>query len=90
MLDGLAESVPWVPVPVSAIKAGDPGALLVIETLPVTAPEAVGVNFAVKVVFAPALIVAGTVKPLMLKPLPVAVAAVIVRAASPVLVKVIV
>jgi hypothetical protein len=54
--------------------------------LPVAAPVVVGVNFAVNVVFAPALIVAGIVRPLMLKPVPEALAAVIVRAALPVLV----
>lgn len=34
-----------VPVPLSGIASGEPGALLTIETLPVAAPAAVGANF---------------------------------------------
>jgi len=56
--------------------------------LPVTAPGVVGANFAVTEVFAPALIVTGTVSPLMLKPVPDALAAEIVTLAVPVFVKV--
>jgi hypothetical protein len=62
--------------------------LLVIETLPLALPEVVGVNVALNDEFAPALIVTGTVKPLMLNPVPVAVAAVMVTLAVPVFVSV--
>ena len=56
--------------------------------LPLALPEVVGVNWAVNVVFDPALIVAGSVNPLMLKPVPVALAAEIVTLAVPEFVKV--
>jgi hypothetical protein len=79
-----------VPIPLNAIVSGEPGALLVIEMLPLGLPAEVGVNVAVNDVFAPALIVTGTVKPLMLKPVPVALAAVIVTLAVPEFVSVIV
>ena len=48
-LAGLALSVPCVPVPLRAIVAGEPGALLVIEMLPVALPADVGANVTVKV-----------------------------------------
>ena len=54
-----------------------------METLPLTLPVVVGVNVAVNEVFPPALIVAGRVSPLTVKPVPVAVAAVIVTLAVP-------
>ena len=54
--------------------SGEPGALLVIEMLPVAVPDEVGENFAVKEAFCPALIVVGTDKPLRLKPVPEALA----------------
>src|SRR5579862_6743796 len=72
-------------MPLSAIVSGEPGALLVIETLPVALPAVVGANFALKVVFDPALIVTGAVSPDMLKPVPDALAAEIVTLAVPVL-----
>jgi hypothetical protein len=80
-----------VPVPLRAIVSGDPGALLVIETLPVAAPEVVGANFAVNDVLAPALSVIGSVGiPLMLNPVPDTLAREIVTAAVPPFVKAIV
>jgi len=82
-LAGFAERVPWTPVPDNPIASGEPGALLVIETLPLALPVVVGVNLAVNEVFAPALIVTGTVIPLMLKPVPDALAAEIVTLAVP-------
>jgi len=82
-VDGLAEICGWVPVPLKAIASGEPGALLVIETLPLVLPAVVGVNVAVNEVFALALIVTGTVSPLMLNPVPLAVAAVMVTLAVP-------
>jgi hypothetical protein len=68
--------------------AGDPGALLVIEMLPVVLPVAVGANVAVKEPLPPAAILLGT--PLMLKPVPLALAAEIVSVALPVLFRVMV
>lgn len=62
--------------------------MLVIETLPLALPATVGVNVAVNEVFAPALIVAGRVSPLMLNPVPLALAAVMVTLAVPVFVSV--
>lgn len=59
-----------------------------MDTLPVALPGVVGANFAVTEVFSPALIVIGTVNPLMLKPAPDAFAAEIVTLAVPVFVKV--
>jgi len=89
-VDGFAVSDPCVPVPLKEIVAGEPGALLVIEMLPVTLPVAVGANCAVNVVFDPALIVVGIARPEILKPVPLALAALIVNAALPVLDSVIV
>lgn len=56
--------------------------------LPDALPTVVGANFAVTEVFCPALIVTGTVSPMMLKPAPDALAADIVTLAVPVFVKV--
>ena len=58
-LEGLALSVPCVPVPLRAIVAGDPGALLVIEILPEALPADVGANATVNARFAPALMLIG-------------------------------
>jgi len=50
-LAGLALSCACTPVPLSGIDIGEPGALLVIETLPLALPLAAGENLAVKDVF---------------------------------------
>ena len=47
MLAGLALSAPCVPVPLRAIVSGEPGALLVIDTLPLTLVAVVGENVTV-------------------------------------------
>ena len=73
-LEGLGVSVPCTPVPLKAIAAGDPGALLLMEMLPDALPVDAGKNCAVKEILEPALIVCGRVKPLRLKPVPEAVA----------------
>ena len=83
-LVGLAASVARTPVPLKAIVAGDPEALLVTVMLPVALPADVGANVTVKVAFVPALIVAGTEKPLTLNPGPVMAASVTLSAALPV------
>lgn len=58
-LVGLTEPSDCSPVPLRAIVAGEPGALLVIEILPAALPSDVGANVTVNVVFAPTLIVVG-------------------------------
>ena len=81
--DGFALMEPCVPVPLRGIDAGEPAALLVMEMLPDALPAEVGANCAVIFALPPALIVAGSVRPDMLKPVPVALAAVIVSAPLP-------
>jgi len=73
-LEGLAVSVPCTPVPLNAIAAGDPGALLLMEMLPEALPVDAGKNCEVKEMLEPALIVCGKVKPVRLNPVPEAVA----------------
>lgn len=67
---------------------GEPGALLVIEILPLTLPEAVGENFALKEVFWPAFKVKGVVSPEMLKVAPDTLSEEIVTLAVPEFVRV--
>jgi hypothetical protein len=71
------------PVPESGIDDGDPGALLTSETDPEAVPVPVGPNATVKVVPAPAAIVEGRLRPLMLNPVPDTVACEIVKVALP-------
>ena len=82
--DGLINNFGTVvlPVPLRPIGSGDPGALLMIETVPLALPEAVGVKVTVNEVDAPALSVPA-VKPLTAKPVPEALAADRVIAAVP-------
>jgi hypothetical protein len=89
-LDGFADNCGCTPVPLNAMDAGEPGALLVSETLPEAFPAAPGANFAVKEVLPPAAIVAGIARPEMLKPVPEAVAWVMTVLAFPGLLNVIV
>ena len=86
-LVGLNDSVrvAATPVPVKAIVAGEFGALLTIETLPLTEPATVGWKATLNVLDDPGLMDNGRVKPLVLKPVPVTFACVIVRTALPVL-----
>jgi hypothetical protein len=67
---------------------GEPGALLVMETLPLSVPATVGANFAVNDALIFGLIVCGRVSPLMLNPVPEALPAEIVTLAVPVFVNV--
>lgn len=64
--------------------------MLVIETLPVADPLEPGANFTENVVLCPALIVAGVVTPLKLKPVPVTLMAEIVTLDVPELLSVMV
>jgi hypothetical protein len=73
-LEGLAVRVPCTPVPLNAIAAGDPGALLLMEMFPEALPVDAGKNCAVKETLEPALIVCGKVKPVTLNPVPEGVA----------------
>jgi hypothetical protein len=77
-------------VPLSAIVKGELGALLTIEMLPVGLPAEVGANCAVNEVLRPAPSVSGVASPLMLKPVPDAVACEIMTLADPEFVSVIV
>src|ERR1700722_5840345 len=60
-----------VPEPLRLIASGEPGALLVIETLPVALVDVVGANVTVKVVVWPGVRLAGAVHPVSVKPVPV-------------------
>lgn len=64
--------------------SGEPGVLFVIETEPVALPADVGANVTLNEVVCPGLSVCGTVSPVMLNPAPLALPAVIERAAVPV------
>ena len=87
---GVGTNCACMPVPLKAIAAGEPGALLTIEIVPVSLPEAGGVNFAVNEALLPAFIVIGMVAPLMLNPVPDGITCVTVNAAFPGFVSVIV
>jgi hypothetical protein len=80
---GVAASCACIPVPLKVMVAGEPGALLTIEILPVSLPGVGGVNFAVNDALLLALIVIGMVAPLMLNPVPEGSAWVTVSAAFP-------
>ena len=75
-LAGLMVNCGWAcaPTPLRGIVSGDPGALLVSKIEPLSGPEPVGANLAVKVVLLPAAMVAGTVRPVMENPVPETVA----------------
>ena len=81
MLVGFAAKVPAVtPVPESGMLKEGLDASLVIAMLPVALPAAVGANVVVKEALCPALRVAGRLRPLILKPVPLADACVMVIA----------
>jgi hypothetical protein len=83
-LVGFAASVPGVtPVPDSGILRLGLAPLDVMLMPPLAALLAVGANSTVKDVLCPAFSVSGTVSPLRLKPLPLALAAEMVRAVPP-------
>lgn len=76
------------PVPERAIVAGEPVALLVTVTVPLSAPPVVGKNTTLKLTFCPALNVTGALAPLRLKAAPVSVILEMVTLEFPVLVTV--
>ena len=71
-LVGLAPSknVAATPLPLKGIASGEFGALLSSEIEPVTLPGVLGPKMALNEMLFPAAIVAGTVRPEMLKPVP--------------------
>jgi len=71
-LVGLAPSrkVGATPVPLREIASGEPGALLTSEMDPLAAPAAPGEKTVLNVTLVLAAIVSGTVRPVMLKPVP--------------------
>src|SRR5450755_2860291 len=86
-LVGLGVSVPCVtPVPESGMLKLE--AVDVMLTFPLTAPPVVGANVTVNEVLCPAFNVTGRVSPLKLSPVPLALAAEIVKLLPPVLVRV--
>jgi hypothetical protein len=87
-LEGLAATWPCIPVPDNAIDAGEPGALLTIEMLPVAAPAEVGAKMAENEALLPALIVIGMLAPLILNPVPEGDALVTVKVPVPAFVSV--
>jgi hypothetical protein len=86
----VSSCVPVSPDPLSAIVSVELGALLVSEIEPVTAPAAPGAKTALNVVFEPAGIVIGALRPAMLNPVPVTVAFEITKLDVPLFVKLIV
>jgi hypothetical protein len=89
-LVGVAANCGCVPVPLKGIVNGEFGALLTIEMFPLAAPLVVGANCALNVVVCPAPSVSGVLNPLMLSPVPDAVACEIVTLPVPEFVSVIV
>ena len=73
---------PVCAVPPRPITRGDPGAVLVIETLPLALPETVGANVTANAAVPPGVSVCGD-SVLMLKPAPLALAALMDRFAVP-------
>src|SRR5262249_44378747 len=61
------------PVPLRAIVAGEPDALLVTLTVPLATPAAVGANTTLSVRLCDGLTGSGTVAPLSVKPVPLTV-----------------
>jgi len=81
MLAGFAAKVPAVtPVPESGMLREELDAALVIAMLPVALPATGGAKVVVNEALCPGLRVAGRLRPLMLKPVPLADACVIVIA----------
>jgi hypothetical protein len=73
MLDGLAERLPCVPVPLKGIDSVGLVAVVASKMSPEASPVAVGANCAVKVAVDPAAILCPTVRPVELNPGPVVV-----------------
>ena len=71
-LEGVTEICGCVPVPLKEIVAGELVALLTTVTLPAKLPAEAGVNVTLKEVDWPAARLSGSVIPLVLKPVPVA------------------
>ena len=76
-LVGLTLNPGWMPVPLRAIAAGEPVALLVTLTLPLELPVAVGANTTPNVKVCEGFNVAGTLTPLRVYPVPLTIICVI-------------
>lgn len=89
MLPGFAINVEFAatPLPANVSVCGELGALSVNTMFPVTPPATVGANCTLKDALKPAAIVAGRESPLILIPFPEIVAAVTVRLAFPLFVR---
>ncbi len=71
-----------------AISVGEFVALLATDTLPLTAPAAVGAKFTLNVVLCPAVKLSGAVSPLAVKPAPETLSCEMLTLELPVLVRV--
>jgi hypothetical protein len=71
------------PVAVRLSAVGEPAALLIKVTLPLTAEVPVAAKVTLKVLFPPAAMFSGVVRPLMVKPVPLIAALEIVNVAVP-------
>lgn len=87
-LDGAMDIAGCAPVPVRAIVVGEPARFVDTETLPDTAPGAVGVNTTLKLMLLPGVSVCAT-KPTTLNPVPVTLSDETVKFAVPVFFRVI-
>lgn len=83
MLEGLAESAPCVPVPLSAIERVGLDAVVEIVMLPEALPAAVGAKVAVHEACAPAAMLCPALMPLAAKPAPEVLTELIVTAPAP-------
>ena len=70
--EGAMFKLPWTPVPFNVIVSGDPLALLLTATLPVTLPAEVGAKTTLNVTDTEGLSVQGKAIPFTLNPAPVA------------------
>ena len=80
--DAVNCGTPW-PEPLKATVTGEVALLFTRLMLPLAAPTVVGANFAVNVLVCPGVSVRGTVMPLMEKPVPLALAELMVTFAVP-------
>jgi hypothetical protein len=80
--------VAWTPVPESAIVPGEPVAVLVTVTVPLSLPEELGLKITLNVILCPAVRVTGVPAPLSVNPAPLSVICETITLALPELVTV--
>jgi len=73
-----------MPAPLSGIASGEPGAVVVNDSDPVTPPTELGAKLTLRVLLLPGAIVRGVNTPVVLKPVPETLAEETVRFAVPV------